>query len=167
MKKSDSNKRLYLWIRRQCCQSKEGKEGKMSESKYVKLDSVGFPWDPRKDMWDHSFNQYAEFVAKNEVLCVPENTSRLSEWIIDQRKSKGNGIMREGCETKLNEIGFRWKQVLKEERTEPKWLPEFATRKRVTASHVGDDGEEGVDSLGERVEYPGASAYVKDVALEC
>jgi len=92
----DSGENLGEWV---AIQRKEYIKGTLSQSHRVKLESHGFVWKPRANVWNENYHKLVTFLANNHhVLPVRNKTGTreeygldLSMWIRKQKEKVSTG----------------------------------------------------------------------------
>jgi hypothetical protein len=83
--RSDPNKKLAGWVKRQ---RNNRREGKLCQEKIDELDELGFVWNRTDHVWDTKYNMLVEYQKKFGHCIVPSETfyRPLSEWIQRQKR---------------------------------------------------------------------------------
>ena len=96
---------LWKWIRNQ-----RHKKVDFSNDQRMRLDELGFVWDPRSDKWEEGFLSLKKFKEREGHCRVPalhkEDGTNLGLWVSTQRTRAEK--LTEGRRIRLNEIGFVW-----------------------------------------------------------
>ncbi len=98
------NRRFGTWVTWQ-----RVNKDRISPEKVLKLDSIGFDWDPHENLWDKMFKQLLDFKAEHGHCNVPDKwkgNKQLGSWVGTQRTRK-RGMSPEKI-AKLDSIGFDW-----------------------------------------------------------
>jgi superfamily II DNA or RNA helicase len=102
------NRQLGEWANTQRALTKKGQ---MTESRYARLEEIGFSWDPKGEAWRQVFETLCEYKDKyghcNVTSRDKENPS-LGEWIKTQRGLKKRGLLLEDRARLLDEVGVVW-----------------------------------------------------------
>jgi hypothetical protein len=119
--RSDPNKQLSGWVKRQ---RNNLKDGKLSPSKILMLNELDFVWDRIDGRWYKKFCQLVQFQAKFGHCYVTAKYDRsLAEWTQRQRRDYKNGMskMTEERIQKLEALdGWSWDKLYKDRmRAEP------------------------------------------------
>lgn len=99
-------------------------KNKLSASKIEKLESIGFAWDTRDELWNGKFNILKEFKEKNGRFIERRDTYDDNEirsvytWSVTQRKNYKMGELSAERIQKLKEIGFEFTVCSIDERWE-------------------------------------------------
>ncbi|MEO5348216.1 MAG: Helicase associated domain protein [Magnetococcus sp. YQC-3] len=99
------NPQLADWVARQ---RREWRAGRLLEERRVRLDGVGFVWDPEEQFWQA---RYAELVALHAAQghChPPEGQAELAEWVRQQRRAAVNQSLSGPRRAALEALGFIW-----------------------------------------------------------
>lgn len=85
--------------------------GTLSQERILRLEAIGFEWDPLSSEWDRMFESLKTF--KTELgHCGVSTTSKtfktLGLWCAVQRKKRKAGTLDRDRVDKLNELGFVW-----------------------------------------------------------
>eukprot|EP00957_Ditylum_brightwellii_P173867 13236795-Ditylum_brightwellii.AAC.1 len=87
------------------------KRNAVSSDRILKLNSIGFIWDPLEHAWIEKFNQLRAFKAQNGHCNVPRSDAQnvsLAQWVNKQRVLyKKNAVSSDHIQ-QLNSIGFVW-----------------------------------------------------------
>ena len=89
------------------------KKGEMSEERVVRLEALGFVWDPLEAAWEKGFEHLELFVAREGHANMPtghvEDGYRLGTWCGNQRQSYRQGRMSEERIARLEALpGWTW-----------------------------------------------------------
>jgi len=119
--RSDPNKQLSGWVKRQ---RNNLKDGKLSPSKILMLNELDFVWDRIDGRWYKKFCQLVQFQAKFGHCYVTAKYDRsLAEWTQRQRRDYKNGMSKMTGERiqKLEALdGWSWDKLYKDRmRAEP------------------------------------------------
>ena len=99
---------LYSWVSKQ----RAGAE-KLTEGRRIRLNEIGFIWDPLEDQWEEGFLSLKKFREREGHCSVPtrhmEGGTNLYSWVSKQRA--GAEKLTEGRRIRLNEIGFVWSAI--------------------------------------------------------
>ena len=121
----------------------------LTEDRRMRLDELGFIWDPLEDQWEESFLSLKKFKEREGHCNVPnrhtEGGINLGQWVRTQRI--GAEKLAEDRVFRLNEIGFIW-DVL-EEQWEVVFLSLKKFKEREGHCRVPKGHTEGGINLGE------------------
>ena len=107
--------RIGYWCQTQRTLRRTSKKG-ISKERIKKLDSIGFNWEPLKDIFNKNLQDLKQFIEKegrnpkslaNPVNDSQKNEARLAQWVTNQKnrlKNKKNSQERK----LLEELGIRW-----------------------------------------------------------
>jgi superfamily II DNA or RNA helicase len=105
---------LGSWVNTQRATQKRGRLG---DEKARRLETVkGWSWDDDVDqLWEASFAQVQDFVAKRGIAALTNQTRlegfRIGQWVVTQRVAFGRGQMALSRQTRLESLpGWRWDQ---------------------------------------------------------
>eukprot|EP00978_Attheya_sp_CCMP212_P018535 scaffold50814_cov41-Attheya_sp.AAC.6 len=87
------------------------KKGKLDESRFEKLDCLGFVWDQIESRWKDMLQKLNTFKDEHGHCQVPVRcpTNRtLGTWVMNQRMFETNGTLDDKKYHLLNEVGFVW-----------------------------------------------------------
>jgi type I site-specific restriction endonuclease len=87
-------------------------KSKLSTEQIIKLDSIGFSWDPISEKWEEAFEALKTFrkkvghcrVARGQVIAGV----KLGDWVSLQRRRLKNALMPKYQVDLLNSVGFSW-----------------------------------------------------------
>ncbi len=154
----ESEQLIASWISNQRTRYKINKLSKERENK---LDSIGFVWDTKGDLWEKSFKEYKEF--KEKYNREPSGSSR--SWAYMQRQKYGTHEISKERVERLNSINFNWDPL------ESSWNEAFYAYKlfkkkhnREPSNHAKDKKEQIVASwtTTQRTRYEQLSKERKD-----
>jgi hypothetical protein len=98
----------------------------LAEDRVLRLNELGFIWDPLEEQWEESFLSLKKFREREGHCRVPmlhtEGGYRLGRWVLRQRATKDE--LTEGRVLRLNELGFIWDPL------EDKWEEGFLSLKK-------------------------------------
>jgi hypothetical protein len=83
------------------------RNGKMIQERIDRLDTIGFCWDPFKEIWHKAYGELVAFYKVNGHCNVPCGTS-LRAWCTTQRVCRKSGKMDQGRIDLLDAIEFTW-----------------------------------------------------------
>jgi superfamily II DNA or RNA helicase len=120
---------LGVWVSTQ-----RGKlsKGNLPKNKKEKLDSLGFSWNPREEIWEDFFKKMKVFKKENGHCRVPKGCSKdpkLSMWVQEQRTLFAGNKLRKERENLLLEIGFSFNP------DEDLWNNQFEKLKNYKTEH--------------------------------
>ncbi len=105
------NKKLATWV---SLLRVAFHEGKLPQDKIIRLETIGFDWDPFETAWQENFLKLCKFNELNEHMNIsstnPE-TKPLANWASKQREQYEDGLLAEEKISKLVAIGFIWDPV--------------------------------------------------------
>ena len=123
------NQSLGQWVNNQRAFKKNGR---LSEERIARLESLGFVWDPLEANWEEMFAALQAYKAEHRHCNVPykwpDNPS-LGTWVGHQRTSKKNGRLSEERIARLESLGFVWDPL------EANWEEMFAALQAYKAEH--------------------------------
>jgi hypothetical protein len=100
--------RLGQWV-----QVQRQYKARMTEVRQIRLDELGFVWDPITADWEQGFGALRRCKEREGHCRVPqgsiESDYRLGQWVRVQRRNKAK--MTEVRRQRLDEIGFVWDQL--------------------------------------------------------
>lgn len=105
------NTRLARWV---STQRYRKTVGRLQKERKVRLDAIGFDWDPLVTRWEENFLALKQYKSKHGDCNVPwkwPGNSSLSIWVSKQRIAKIAGKLPNDKENRLNAIGFEWKKT--------------------------------------------------------
>ncbi len=86
------------------------KNSKLSSSHIEQLESLGFEWEIKDDLWVENYEALKDFKIKNGHCMVPKDYEvegrKLGQWVMYQRSSRGKSINSQDRMQKLRELGF-------------------------------------------------------------
>ena len=131
--------KLGSWVAYQ----RKNKE-RLTEDYRLRLDQLGFIWNPYMDQWENNFIALVHFKSREGHCRVPsghkENGSALGSWVSTQRKEKSN-LQDENLQ-RLNKIGFIWDPTSQQWNMRFDTLLAFNARQghcRVPSDHIEDN----------------------------
>ena len=88
-------------------------KGSITPDRIMRLDSMGFSWDPRTDRWEEGFSALQKF-KKREGHCqvaqgIQVDGIKLGSWVNHQRMAKNKGQLTSDRIRRLDSLGFVWK----------------------------------------------------------
>jgi hypothetical protein len=91
------------------------RKNKLTSDQLLRLNAIGFSWNPVADLWEYGFAKLLEF-RKREGHCqvehsVAENGFRLGMWVLRQRQEMKRGALLPEKIRRLDSIGFSWDPV--------------------------------------------------------
>lgn len=96
---------LSNWI---SAQRTRRRTGRLSKRQLDLLESIGFAWNARAQIWEDRFQELALFKERNGHLNVPSQNQRLNGWIKSLRITFRRGHLSDIQIKKLESIGFDW-----------------------------------------------------------
>ena len=130
--------RLGYWV---SWQRQRRNKGKLSRERIVRLDDVGFDWDPLEGEWLARFDELVRYMASHGD-CNVMTKSPLGKWVSWQRLSYSKGKISEDHIRILESIGFTW-NVFDEE-----WESRFDELNKYKEEHGNCDVQTSADRLG-------------------
>jgi hypothetical protein len=106
--KYKTNRDFGTWV---SIQRLNHRGGKLTESRRIKLESIGFEWDPNDTQWEDNFNKLCIYNNAYGHCRIPqsfEEDKALGSWVMVQRQAYRNGKLTTERITKLENIGFEW-----------------------------------------------------------
>jgi len=103
-----NNKQLGRWVR---TQRKAKPDGKLSQERIQRLETLGFIWDTLETSWEQMFKSLVQYKNKHGHCNVPSPSSenqQLGVWVNSQRLTKRKGKLNKERIEQLNQIGFLW-----------------------------------------------------------
>jgi hypothetical protein len=103
-----NNKQLGRWVR---TQRKAKQDGKLSQERIQRLETLGFIWDTLETSWEQMFKTLVQYKNKHGHCNVPSpnsENSQLGVWVNTQRLTKRKGKLNEERVERLNQIGLIW-----------------------------------------------------------
>jgi superfamily II DNA or RNA helicase len=102
---------LGWWVtsQRRACHNKNRK--KLSPDRIMRLESLGFEWDPFASDWELNFAKLQEFKAANghcRIFKSFKDDPSLGLWVGTQRRFYSNGRLSQDRIARLEAIGFEW-----------------------------------------------------------
>jgi superfamily II DNA or RNA helicase len=99
---------LALWVNRQ----RHGySNGKLTTNRIVRLEALGFEWDPKAADWELNFSNLQSFKANNGHCRVPQaykEDPSLGKWVPRQRQLFIKGRLSAYRIARLEALGFEW-----------------------------------------------------------
>jgi hypothetical protein len=85
--------------------------GKISAERKVRLDELGFIWDPHFELWEEGYRRLKTFAEVHGHCRVPlghksSNGYRLGQWVASQRQKQNE--MSTERKARLDALGFSW-----------------------------------------------------------
>jgi len=88
------------------------KDGKLSENKIGKLNSLKFDWDPFETLWEKQYKELQDYEKSHGHSNVPMKSKGqkipLGKWSYEQRRKFKEGKLSEDKIQKLNKLNFSW-----------------------------------------------------------
>lgn len=94
---------LAFWVK---TQRKDYKNGTISETRTVKLESIGFCWSVHDAAWERQYAALCAFKKKHGHCNVPQSHAVLGLWVKTQRVAYKRGKLLQKRQAKLESIGF-------------------------------------------------------------
>jgi len=107
------NPELGRWVANQ---RQTFRKGKLSEERVVRLEALGFEWDPFTAAWEAMFQALVAFKGKQGHCNVPFRWSEnpeLGTWVSYQRQTFRKGKLSEERVARLEALGFEWGRIKK------------------------------------------------------
>ena len=100
--------RLFVWIRMQRARKREGK---LSDERIKKLESIGLHWDKNQAFWESGYAHTVEYLREHGSLKMPakyvcEDGFKLWSWVNNQKVRIKKGTLSPEKVEKLKEIGL-------------------------------------------------------------
>jgi hypothetical protein len=87
-------------------------KGKLSHDRLMRLDAVGFSWDPRSQNWEMRFKLLEQFQKREGHCRVPQHFKidrvNLGFWVNHLRMAKKNGQLTPERIKRLDGLSFTW-----------------------------------------------------------
>ncbi|GIQ87841.1 hypothetical protein KIPB_009962 [Kipferlia bialata] len=99
-----SSPTLGAWV---STQRRFRKRGKVTPAHIAQLDSVDFPWDPKKVAWDRQYAALKEYM-RTHITWPRQSYGSLGFWVNAQRVLRRKGKLSKSQEDALDDIGFEW-----------------------------------------------------------
>eukprot|EP00980_Cylindrotheca_fusiformis_P011686 scaffold2770_cov104-Cylindrotheca_fusiformis.AAC.7 len=145
------NEYLGNWVHQQREYYRLGLEGKsnpLTQDRIDRLQSLGFSWTPKSEVWNQRFGELLEFRRRFNHTNTPQKWSenkQLGSWVNVQRRQYQNWI--KGAKSSLTSerramlesIGFRWK--LRENKRSLGHAKDTSASTEVTATTDAGDSE--------------------------
>jgi len=111
--KWSENPQLGTWVgtRRQAFRKE-----KLSGERVVRLEALGFEWDPVRAAWEAMFQALVAFKENQGHCGVPRRWSenpQLGRWVSQQRHVYKKGRLSEERVARLEALGFEWDRIKK------------------------------------------------------
>ena len=101
----DKNPSLGSWV---SAQRQDYKKKGLTQDRIDRLNAIGFDWN-RDMQWDNKFAELVKFKEENDHCNVPLRFPKIGKWVRVQRQNFKKKKLTFERETKLNKIGFSWK----------------------------------------------------------
>ena len=100
--------KLVTWLR---VQRARKREGKLSEERIEKLESIGFHWDKNQAFWEAGYDHAVEYRREHGSLKMParyicKDGVKLWSWVSNQKTRLKKGSLSPEKVEKLREIGL-------------------------------------------------------------
>ena len=105
----DADSRLGIWVRDQ---RRQYRIEDLSDDRIMKLEEIGFVWEPFEVLWMRMYNRLIKYKNKFGDTHVPSNyveDPELSHWVCYQRQSYRKGRLADDRIKMLEEVDFNWK----------------------------------------------------------
>ncbi|MDC0306473.1 Helicase associated domain protein [Akkermansiaceae bacterium] len=104
--RSEKNKTLATWI---TSQRVRRNSGKLDDEKIVRLENLGFCWDPNEELWEQQFQALEAYQKRHGDCLVPRSKNeKLAAWLNTQKTSRKKGTLESQKIKRLDELGFIW-----------------------------------------------------------
>ena len=101
------DKDLASWVGKQ-----RSIKDKLSTERLAKLNKIGFPWDPRAEIWNMNLAKVEQFKKREGHCRVPyghqEDGIKIGSWLGTQRYNRKKEILSEERIQILNKLGILW-----------------------------------------------------------
>lgn len=94
---------LASWVK---AQRSRRKSGALTTEQIALLDKIGFPWEPRKALWEQRRAELAAFAAANGHTRLPRGALR--SWLYQQKKKHRHGMLDAEATAKLAAVDPLW-----------------------------------------------------------
>jgi len=136
----NSKSELSEWVN---TQRKARKAGRLNDVRLVRLNDIGFVWDPFQAKWQEMYEALLDYKRSHGNTNVPINylgNPELAQWVSKQRTARKKGKLGQDRIDKLNNLGFHWDQL------EAQWEEMFSLllqyKERFGHCHVPRDWKE-------------------------
>ena len=106
---TDDSLGLFRWV---ITQRQIYAKDQLTHDQVVRLNLLGFNWNPRNEQWDEAFESLKKFFKREGHCNVPrehtENGLRLGTWVGKQREKKAR--LSPDRIKRLDSLGFAWKR---------------------------------------------------------
>src|SRR5205814_10122714 len=103
------NPALSRWMDRQ---RQARRRGKLSGTRTLQLENLGFGWDVIADRWEERFAELVVYKHAHGHCAIPtawaENRA-LAHWVVNQRVFRKSGKLNSKRISRLDSIGFQWR----------------------------------------------------------
>ncbi|PYL26590.1 MAG: hypothetical protein DMF37_01580, partial [Verrucomicrobia bacterium] len=102
------NPPLGRWARKQ---RGKNKSGELSEDRRLRLEQIGFLWEPFDSQWEEMFGLLVDYKRTHNDCRVPVRwcgNPQLGKWVDKQRRAKKDKRIGENRIRRLEELGFVW-----------------------------------------------------------
>ncbi len=109
--KWSENPELGRWVANQ---RQTFRKGKLSEERVVRLEALGFEWDPFTTDWEAMFQALVAFKENRDHCGVPTRwgeNPELGRWVSRQRQAFRKGKLSEERVVRLEALGFEWGKI--------------------------------------------------------
>ena len=99
---------LANWIEKQ---RSSYRQSTLSAERMNALNQIGFPWTPDRRRWEQHYARLSSYVKQHGAFPEDENSPEersLIRWMSAQRRSRIEGMLFAGDESKLIDLGFVW-----------------------------------------------------------
>ena len=104
----ETNQDIGIWVG---AQRRAFKKGILSVENIVRLESLGFEWDPLSAEWESNFNTlkaYRDRYGDCRVSNPSINHKKLRTWVSVQRRAYTKGKLSADRATRIESLGFDW-----------------------------------------------------------
>ena len=110
---SKNGMNLGYWIGDQRKTAKGiGHRRDLTEEQIKKLDAIGMVWDRFKEQWEETYDIAREYYQEHGSLDGLRNErikgKNIYQWLVDQKKNYGRGVLSQERIEKLEQIGINW-----------------------------------------------------------
>jgi hypothetical protein len=100
--------RLGKWVRNQRAFEKSGE---LDETRFERLDVLGFVWDPCGSHWNNMYAKLSAYYDKYghcQIPCNYADDPAMGKWVRNQRMLETSGTLNDDRFERLNALGFVW-----------------------------------------------------------
>ncbi len=122
---------LSNWV---AAQRASRRRERLSQRQMALLDSVGFPWNPKRTTWETMIAALGDWRAKNGHCNVTAHDGKLGGFVSNCRRERRLGRMKEERIRELDAMGFEWK--LEEYKSDDdQWKERYLALKEFVGTH--------------------------------